>query len=205
MRWPIIPPAPTHAHPCPAANQYALYLVDERACLNALLGEPRLLTMTPDAVRIELDDPGTSPEVAALARSIIARDGKAERDTCAVLAVVACYRSAHFVPAPPMEVRVDGTRLTSFRASLASFAGLGTDGTGAEPGSTAWNCAVSKALAAAREQIRQAGGAPAPAALPSPLDCLYGTDKHTARLSTRMTAAQFNSLAHAAGVSVRAE
>lgn len=60
------------------ANLYALYLVDERACLNALLGEPRLLTMTPDALRIDLEDPATSPEVAKFARAVVARDGKAE-------------------------------------------------------------------------------------------------------------------------------
>ena len=70
------------------ANQYALYLVDERACLNALLGEPRLLTMVPDAIRIDLDDKDTSPEVAALARAFIARDGKSNASRCAVLSVV---------------------------------------------------------------------------------------------------------------------
>ena len=37
-----------------SANRYALYLVDERACVAALLGEPRLLAMVPDAVQIDL-------------------------------------------------------------------------------------------------------------------------------------------------------
>jgi len=185
------------------ANQYALYLVDERACLNALLGEPRLLTMVPDAVRIELDDPATSPEVAALARAIIARDGKSETRNCAVLAVVPCYRPKHFVPAPPMEVRGDGTRLTSFRASLASFAGLAANGP--EPGSAEWNGAVARALAARRKEIASGpstsngGEAAAPAD-----DSLYGTSPSCARLSRRMTAAEFDAVATQAGLAVRA-
>ena len=192
------------ALPCTPANQYALYLVDERACLNALLGEPRLLTMTPDAVRLDLDDPCTSAEVAALARAAIRQDGMTAQDTCAVLAVVSCYRSANFVAAPPMEVRPDGTRLTSFRASLAKFAQI-SGSSAPEPGTPAWNRAVAKALATAREAISAGSDerttSPPPAA---PDDHLFGTDKTTSRLSKRMSAAEFDSLAEAAGLSVRA-
>ena len=177
------------------ANQYALYLVDERACLNALLGEPRLLTMVPDAVRIDLDDKDTSPEVAALARAFIKMDGKANAKQCAVLAVVPCYASRDFVPAPPMERRADGTSLTSFRASLAAFAGLPPS---VEPGTTEWNAAVAKALKAQRESIAASGGA-----LPSlerSDDSLYGTDGSTARLSRRLSADEFNAAAALAGL-----
>lgn len=177
------------------ANQYALYLVDERACLNALLGEPRLLTMVPDAVRIDLDDKDTSPEVAALARAFIAKDGKANTKQCAVLAVVPCYASRHFVAAPPMERRTDGTSLTSFRASLAAFAGLPPS---AEPGTGEWNAAVAKALKAQRESIAASGGA-LPALARSD-DSLYGTDCSTARLSRRLSAAEFNAVATLAGL-----
>jgi len=183
------------------ANQYALYLVDERACLNALLGEPRLLTMVPDAVRIELDDPATSPEVAALARAFIARDGKSEMRTCAVLAVVPCYRSKHFVPAPPMEVRGDGTRLTSFRASLAAFADLPKT---AEPGSAEWNGSVARTLAARRaENAGKASREEGPADVIAD-DSLYGTSPACTRLSRRITAAEFNAVAKEAGLDLRA-
>lgn len=34
------------------ANLYAVYIVDERVVLKALLGEPRYLSIAPDAVRI---------------------------------------------------------------------------------------------------------------------------------------------------------
>ena len=188
------------------ANQYALYLVDERACLNALLGEPRLLTMVPDAVRIQLDDKDTSPEVAALARAFVAADGKANTHECAVLAVVPCYQARSFVPAPPVETRADGTRLTSFRASLAAFAGL--DAAAVAPGSQSWNDAVGRALAAKRAAIAAAPPAPAADAqgrLPVgvPDDALYGTDRATARLSRRLTAAEFNNMAKAAGIRMR--
>ena len=183
------------------ANCYALYLVDERACLNALLGEPRLLTMTPDSLRIDLDDPETSPAVRAFARAVISRDGKTETRYAAVLAVVACYRSGCFVAAPPVEVRPDGTRLTSFRSSLAKFASIGSGG---EPGTPAWNDAVAAALTAARAQ--QAKGAPTSPVLPThqAADSLYATDSHTARISRRMTAAEFDAIAAEAGLGLRA-
>ena len=184
------------------AIQYALYLVDERACLNALLGEPRLLTMAPDAVRIDLDDKDTSPAVAALARAFIASDGKSNTKQCAVLAVVPCYASRDFVPAPPMERRADGTHLTSFRASLSAFAGLPL---GVEPGTAKWNEAVARALKAQRDAIATSGGS-----LPSGVglsfrsdDRLYGTDKDTARLSRRLSADEFNAVAASAGLTLR--
>lgn len=175
------------------ANQYAVYLVDERACLNALLGEPRLLTMVPDAVRLQLNDKDTSPEVAALARAFIAKDGKSNADECAVLAVVPCFRSRHFVPAPPVEARADGTRLTSFRRSLAAFAGL--DAERVAPGTAEWDGAVGRALAAHRSALAETGTAD---------EALYGTDKATARLSRRLTADEFNEAARAAGLELRA-
>ena len=227
------------------ANQYALYLVDERAALNALLGEPRLLTMVPDAIRIDLDDKDTSPEVAALARQFIAADGKSNTSQCAVLSVVPCYTSQNFFPAPPMEVsaqssagirksprlllfllasahtawttllttaalllrcppllaqtRADGTRLTSFQASLAAFAG----NTRSEPGSAEWNAAVAKALKKEREAIAASSGkkVKSPADHSEPRDDrLYGTDPSTARLSRRLSVAEFNAMAESAGI-----
>lgn len=181
------------------ANQYAIYLVDERACLNALLGEPRLLTMVPDALRIDLDDKDTSPNVAALARAFIAADGKSNTKQCAVLSVVPCYQSANFVPAPPVEVRPDGTKLTSFRDSLAAFAGIKG---GTAPGSDEWNSAVAKALAVQREAIANGkGNAPAPNGA-SRDDSLYGTDPNTCRLSRRLSAEDFNAMCVTAGVSL---
>ena len=188
------------------ANQYALYLVDERACLNALLGEPRLLTMVPDAVRLQLDDVATSPEVSKIARAFITADGKANASECAVLAVVPCYHARSFVAAPPVETRPDGTCLTSFHGSLAAFAGLDVDATA--PGTAAWNAAVASALATHRAAIADGGR---PLANSSSVgvragdsatrdDGLYGTTPAMARLSRRLTVEQFNTATKAAGV-----
>ena len=198
------------------ANRYAVYAVDERACLNALLGEPRLLTMAPDAVRIDLDDPLTSPDIASLARTMMARDdGSVFRtDQCAVLAVVACYKPKAFVPATPFLVREDGTRMTSFQESLALFAGIDGDGT-IVPGSEEWNQAVAAALEAARVELNSrkrkrdddgdATEKPAVAVTENNLrdDTLYGTSKSTFRLSKRITTDDFNEVAKSAGTSFK--
>lgn len=99
-----------------------------------------------------------------------------------------------------MEERPDGTKLTSFRASLAAFAGLLPS---AEPGSAEWNAAVASALARAREgresevHAKLGGGALLD-------DSLYGTTPAMARLSRRMTVAEFNAVADAAGIAARA-
>ena len=45
------------------ANLYAVYLVHEAVVLKALLGEPRYLSIAPDAVRIDLEAAHTSPAV----------------------------------------------------------------------------------------------------------------------------------------------
>jgi len=139
------------------ANLYSIYLVDERACLSALLGEPRFLAMAPDALRIDLDDPLTSRGVVdyaashdALGRgcSVSADSFEHRATTCAVMAVIAVFKAPSFVAAPPFEVRPDGTRVTGFRASLALFAGCAVD---AEP--SAWNAAVAAKLAETRAKL----------------------------------------------------
>jgi len=226
------------------ANQYALYLVDERACLQALLGEPRMLTMTPDAVRIDLDDKDTSPEVSALAQAIIQKEGKSNLKQCAVMAVVSCYRLSTFVAAPPKEIRQDGTRLTSFKESLQKFANISSKNDVNEcpaPGSDEWNRQVAEVLMETRtnhstrktsnvtsnKRQKKCKNDIAETPPPQPSSSvtlptaratdsdqnnaimvtdveLYGTDKHCARISQRMTAEEFNRFATGAGLKMRA-
>mmetsp|Transcript_15324 Transcript_15324/g.21352 ORF Transcript_15324/g.21352 Transcript_15324/m.21352 type:complete len:301 (+) Transcript_15324:206-1108(+) len=199
------------------ANQYALYLVDERACLQALLGEPRMLTMAPDAVRIELDDKDTSPEVSALARAIIRKDGKSNINQCAVMAVVSCYTLSTFMAAPAKEIREDGTHLTSFRESLQKFANIKNDEDSVSPGSEEWNRHVAQALWKARttttnltadydqQQKTYSATDNAEGITSGPHDKdLYGTDKNCSRISQRMTVEEFNVIAAEAGLKMRA-
>ena len=102
---------------------------------------------------------------------------------------------------PPLlaQTRADGTRLTSFQASLAAFAG----NTRSEPGSAEWNAAVAKALKKEREAIAASSGkkVKTPADHSEPRDDrLYGTDPSTARLSRRLSVAEFNAMAESAGI-----
>eukprot|EP00978_Attheya_sp_CCMP212_P043434 scaffold283474_cov63-Attheya_sp.AAC.2 len=192
-------------------NQYALYLVDERACLQALLDEPRFLTMTPDTLRLEIDDADTSPAVRALARTLIQMEDKSNTSQATLLAVVPClFSQTHFYPAPHHRLREDGSRLYSFQSSLAKFAGIHENEQNyiAEPGSAEWNLAVAKALAKVRSTNalkKQQEGETSTPPHSSPMNVdLYGSDKTMSRLSRRMSVEEFNEVASKAGISLRA-
>jgi hypothetical protein len=198
------------------ANVYALYAVEERACLNALLGEPRVLSMTPDAARIELDDPLTSPALAKFARLSI---GDPQATSVAVLTVVAVrHLQDSFVAAPPIEIRPDGTRVTSFHGSLSKFAGLIPARGDAsivdasslpDPTTNEWRKAVSGALATARQQLltqklsnQSANGNTTAQQHVTKDDSIYATDKTQYRLSRRLTPTEFSSLVQEAGITL---
>ena len=168
-----------------------------------------MLTMTPDSVRIDLNDPLTSPEVSSLARAMM-RVSLGRNDTssvtyrtdqCAVLAVVACYKLQTFVPAPPFTVREDGTRITSFQESLALFAGI--DGDNILPGTALWNEKVASALEEVRVNIIGEGVDCKDNITHAKDDALYGSSKSCFRLSRRITAEEFNEIAQSAGLTCR--
>ena len=50
------------------ANVYACFAVSERAALTALLGEPRMLGMTPDTALVDLNAEETTPALASMLR-----------------------------------------------------------------------------------------------------------------------------------------
>mmetsp|Transcript_60497 Transcript_60497/g.112318 ORF Transcript_60497/g.112318 Transcript_60497/m.112318 type:complete len:298 (+) Transcript_60497:63-956(+) len=193
------------------ANQYALFLVDERAVLRALLGEPRLLSMAPDALRISLDDPGTSPSVARLSRTIARHRGVPPLaanalSEVAILAVISVRQGLRFVEAPAIEERSDGTRLTSFVGSLARFAGIDTDSI--RPASPEWNAAVAAALQKADVSLSKSSGdswfsfgsSRAPG-----IDDIYATssEQHSIRLSAvPLSVNEFNRYAREAQLGI---
>ena len=55
------------------ANISAIYLVHEKAALNALLGEPRLLSMAPDVARVDLTAEETSDAVKQVRKRVFVR------------------------------------------------------------------------------------------------------------------------------------
>ena len=144
-------PAPEKARVNPAnvvtgdrndANLYAVYLVHEAVVLKALLGEPRYLAIAPDAVRIDLMAPHTSPAVRALLWSA-AKDlstNASPPKEAAILTVLATYHAPSFVPLPKMAGAAVGrgrsdaadhdpvaaaselSGLTSFPEGLAAYA-----------------------------------------------------------------------------------
>ena len=79
------------------ANVYEVYVVDGEACVRALVGEPRYLSMAPDCVTLDLSAPETSASVRAFAREALG-PGVAR---CSVLAVVSAIAAApSFVETP---------------------------------------------------------------------------------------------------------
>lgn len=177
------------------ANQYALYIVDERQVLTALLGEPRMLSMTPDSLLLQLNDSGTDPKITQFAHAVLGT-GVSE---CAIMAVVGTFKSCSFLPAPPYRTRPDCTRVTTFRESMAKFAKI-ADMSAVPPSSAAWNAAVGQALNASSSVVEEACSAqPVTEPVPLEVEGLYGTPG-TSRLSKAMTASEVRRIAEAVGI-----
>ena len=106
------------------ANLYAVYLVDERAVLRALIGEPRYLSIAPDSVRVDLASSHTSDSVKALLRAAARRldpSSAAPPEEACILTVLSTYAAPSLVPLP--KALASGT-LSSFPSGLAAFAGV---------------------------------------------------------------------------------
>mgnify|MGYP006138305131 CR=1 FL=1 len=147
------------------ANLYAVYLVDERAVLRALIGEPRYLAIAPDCARVDLSSPQTSREVRSLllaaARRLHGGAPAVEPDQAAILTVVTTYAAPSFVPVPqtlPLGDAGSSARMSSFPAGLASFAGIPLERV-REPG------AADAALRAAEARLDRSATAAAQAVL----------------------------------------
>ncbi|KAG8468429.1 hypothetical protein KFE25_013512 [Diacronema lutheri] len=177
----IPPPAAARCNPACVvtgeradANLYHLYLVDERAVLRALLGEPRYLAIAPDCVRVDLRAAETSPAVRALLEAAAAAAGDGgEGDSgappveVAVPTVVSCFRAPSFVPMASARAgegasAADEYELTQFPHGLA-----GLTGAGAAPDALSGG-ALDAALRAAEASLDSAATAKARAVLATP-------------------------------------
>ena len=106
-----MPPAYLPTNDPADCNLYALYAVDERACLRVLTSLPRWQGMA--TLLIDLEASETSSGVKNLAAGLGAVGG-----TAAVLGVVSTVTaSPSFVDLPAAFDRDDGTRLTSYGPS----------------------------------------------------------------------------------------
>ena len=120
---------------------YACFAVSEAAALRALLGEPRMLGMTPDTVLVDLNAEETTPALASMLRREAAAWWRraasslgggirpVDADRAALLTAVAHAVPRGAVPAEPVYTRADGTRVTSFGPCLKKFAGGAAFGT----------------------------------------------------------------------------
>jgi len=169
------------------ANTYALYLVDVRAALSALCGEPRYLSITPDAVKVDLKAEETSENVRKILRQHIKESGFTNMDECAVLAVVSVvWRGPTFVENPVLYVKPDGTEVTNFHEGIAKWAGTKDE----LRGTPEYFEAIHKQIDLCEHLFKY-------------VKPVYGTDKNTARFNLQMEKQQFLQLAARAGVKLQ--
>jgi len=166
------------------ANVYALYQVDVRAALKALCGEPRYLSITPDAVKVDLTAEETSENVRKVMRQYIKEQGFKNMDECAVLAVVSVvWRGPTFVENPVLYIKPDGTEVTNFHEGIAKWA----ETSDALRGTPAYFQAIHKKIDLCEELFK----------FTKPV---YGTDVNTARFNQQMSMDNFLALAARAGI-----
>lgn len=107
------------------ANQYWIYLVDARQFVTILMREPRFLSITPDLGLIDLTVRETSPVVKHIAQHEIARQGKADTSHIGFPIVTAAwFNPTSHVESPVLYTMEDGTEVTNFAQSLATWAGV---------------------------------------------------------------------------------
>jgi len=169
------------------ATQYAIYLVDDRACMHALAREPRYLAMAPDLTQVDLTAEETSDSIKQLFRyKLHNTPDVTDMNKASIVTVVGAYTGASFVEAPLLYTKPDGTCVTSFAGSLGLWIGLDPSLVGTQQ----WTDAVEKKT---RDTI----------ALFDPDkdgDDFYGVNVGTARFTDDQSADDFNDWAKSAGL-----
>ena len=160
-----------------------MYLVHEKAALNALLNEPRLLSMSPDCAKVDLTAKETSDSVKQLCAAAIAEAGATNTEAISLLTVICTVYAPSFVENPPLYTLEDGTEVTNFHDGLAKLCGTTDAPRLAEP--EKYYASVDAAL---RKLQRDAGWSQ-----------VHGTDKATLRLIKRYTPEEFKGLQEKAG------
>ena len=185
---------------------YACYAVAEAACLRALLGEPRMLGMTPDTALVDLGaeetsrglasflagearrwwsstrpSSGSSPhrEGASGGAKVAEGHGRSlDEGRVAMLTVVAHGVPHGAVPVEPAYVKDDGTRVTSFAPCLKRFGG------GFELGTCAHELGLEEAIRKWQRRMDPGDGDA------SSRVTLYGAAPETFRMNYAVTAGE---------------
>lgn len=195
------------------ANISSLYFVDRRQAARALLREPRYLSMVPDLGKVEIDATETDPDVRNFIRQAIQEDtsllAPKNMNQVTLLQVISTWNSCHFVPSPPITVKLDGTRVTDFPNSLALFAGTTAPIASAQYFADV-DAVVRTTLALPADQPGSGTCVDNPSAFPIPplpggTDPLtsYAVDKSTKRMNDAYRPCQLEELLTRAGVAIQ--
>ena len=141
------------------ANIYSVYAVDSRQALQALLHEPRFLSMTPDHAKVDLHAEEIPPSLRKIILKQIDDDNRDSDlqndirnfDQAALLTVVSTWKSRHFVESPVLYTKSDRTTVTDFPRSLAKFAQV--DDSLRETDTKKYRRALNKAIRQAVKEI----------------------------------------------------
>jgi hypothetical protein len=107
------------------ANEYWMYLVDQRQFLSILMHEPRFLTIAPDLGLVDLQAEETGSVIRHIAKHQMERQGKTDTSAIAFPIVTgAWYNPTSHVPSPVLYIKEDGTQVTNFAQSLAKWVGI---------------------------------------------------------------------------------
>jgi len=122
------------------ANVYWIYAVDNRQVLYILNGEPRFLSITPDTGLIDLLADETDERVRILAYQEIEKQGvHFNKSHIAIPLVTGVWFHKSYIESPPVFIKSDGTKVTSYDGSLAIWAGVRRDALIASDDSTRQN------------------------------------------------------------------
>eukprot|EP01126_Amoeba_proteus_P038912 TRINITY_DN4079_c0_g1_i4.p1 TRINITY_DN4079_c0_g1~~TRINITY_DN4079_c0_g1_i4.p1 ORF type:complete len:278 (+),score=32.48 TRINITY_DN4079_c0_g1_i4:23-856(+) len=164
------------------ANVYAIYRVHEEQAMQALLHEPRFLSMTPDLVKIDLEAKETSPKLKNFFKWYIESKGFSNKSEIALTTVISTYKGPSFVENPVLYTSEDGTRVTNFHEGLAKWAGTSDQ----LRGTPEYYNAIEHAIREAEGQIT--------------VQRVLGVDHNTAQFNEGYVLADFKRLEEAAGV-----
>jgi hypothetical protein len=184
------------------ANISSIYLVDRRQAARALLNEPRLLSMTPDLAKVDVEAAETDESVRKLIlQAVKETPGSTNTKNATFLQVISTWKSCHFVPSPVLYAKPDGTRVTDFPNSLAKFAGTRDKQRVEQPAQ--YNLALEAAVRAGVEKTKNCVDAPAgPGAAAAKL-ASYAVDKTTKRMNDAYRPCAFEEFAARAGLDIQ--